>query len=93
MQLPTAEEFFLNSFFSDAISQEDKKLWLVTNDQALELLNIMIEFAKLHCEAQLKAILEKSTIETKCYQFGDMDEYHVINKDSIIKAYPLTNIK
>jgi hypothetical protein len=56
-------------------------------------LDALIEFARLHCEAQLKAILEKATIETKCYEFGDMDEYHVINKDSIINAYPLTNIK
>jgi hypothetical protein len=51
------------------------------------------EIIEYHVTAALKATIEKATIETKCYEFGDMDEYHVINKDSIINAYPLTNIK
>ena len=76
---PTAEEFALKDGWDKVIDHVTIKR--------------MQEFAKLHVEAQLKAILEKSTIETKCYEFGDMDEYHVINKDSITNAYPLTNIK
>jgi hypothetical protein len=80
-KIPTAEEFF------------EQHIQRGVNNTHTNYLNTAIEFAKLHREAQLKAILEKATIETKCYQFGDMDEYHVINKDSILDAYPLTNIK
>ncbi len=76
---PTAEEFALKDGWDKVIDHVTIKR--------------MQEFAKLHVEAQLKAILEKATIEPKCYEFGDMDEYHVINKDSIINAYPPDLIK
>lgn len=51
---------------------------------------IMRDYAKLHCEAQLKAILEKA--DTKLEK-GVMDEYRVVDKDSIINAYDLNQIK
>jgi len=54
----------------------------------------MIEFAKLHCEAQLKAILEKA--KTKIEWEGNTgSEYYgiVVDKDSIINAYDLNKIK
>jgi hypothetical protein len=44
---------------------------------------IMIEFAKMHCEAQKKEILEKVTNSNG----GDYFE------ESITNAYPLENIK
>ena len=54
-----------------------------------ELPNLMIEFAKLHVEAALKAASEKaSIIET----FGGMS-ISVVNKNSILNAYSLTLIK
>jgi hypothetical protein len=47
----------------------------------------MIEFAKLHCESQLKAILDKAKPIHKGYGlFG-------IDKDSITNAYDLNQIK
>jgi hypothetical protein len=60
----------------------------------------MIEFARLHCEAQLKSILEKVRI----YDANDTDnplldsdgipyEDWRIDKSSIINAYPLNQIK
>ncbi len=49
----------------------------------------MIEFAKLHLEAQQKAILEKAFVTHKETEKGD--EY-IINKDSVLDAYPLNNI-
>ena len=73
----------------------------VSNHDALEA---MKEFAKLHCKAQLKAILEK--VSLKHYEFKEewMEEFHNveidshgdivgIDKESIIKAYSLTKIK
>ena len=55
----------------------------------------MIEFAKLHCEAQQKAILENVTINDIGSPNGDGEwmPCNIIDKDSILNAYPLDNIK
>ena len=47
----------------------------------------IIEFAKLHVEAALKAASEDVELETYG-SFGNS-----VNKESILNAYPLTNIK
>lgn len=72
---------------------------------------MMIEFAKLHCEAQLEAILENAKLDVKKKsQFGksrkwqkvkdneevDLFSYEMqyfVDKNSIINAYNLNNIK
>jgi len=48
----------------------------------------MIEFAKLHVEAALKAAAENA--DTRLIIYTDDEE---IDKSSILNAYPLTNIK
>ena len=53
----------------------------------------MIEFAKLHCEAQLKAILENVKVKTIVTSGGLRIKKTIIDKDSIIKAYNLNDIK
>jgi hypothetical protein len=61
---------------------------------------IMIEFAKLHVEKALKAASEKVVM----YDVNDIDnpeedesgmpyEYYTVDKDSILNAYTLDNIK
>jgi hypothetical protein len=50
----------------------------------------MIEFARLNCEAQLKAILQKVTTKV---EYSGIGEEIIIDKDSIINAYPLNQIK
>lgn len=56
----------------------------------LNVKKLMIEFAKLHVKAALKAASEDA-------EGVDGDDYYVpnssINKQSILQAYPLTNIK
>ena len=52
-------------------------------------LEIMIEFAKLHVEAALKEA-EKETIK---YISKTIIELNMYNKNSILNAYPLENIK
>jgi hypothetical protein len=94
--IPTAEEFFLNNYFGDSISQEDKKLWLETNEQAQESLNIMIEFAKLHVEAALKAASKNATVTPVDHEEiseGSFRPIWGVDEDSILNAYPSTNIK
>lgn len=51
--------------------------------------DLMIEFAKLHVEAALKAASENA--ETRYIPYTD-DEYE-IDKNSILNSYPLDNIK
>jgi hypothetical protein len=87
-QIPTAEEF--------ANTHHPMKTYPVD-------WNIMIEFAKLHVEAALKAASEKSYVEyidletKEVFDYTDVitdDGVGVdINKNSILNSYPLENIK
>ena len=87
-KIPTAETFFLNTYFSDSISDDDKRLWLECNRQAKESVQIMIEFAKLHVEAALKAASEKATV------YADEGGYsEFVDEQSILNSYSLDNIK
>ena len=52
-----------------------------------EILDAMLEFAELHCEAQLKAILEKTNYTQRT---AEMDAEL---EEMITEAYLLTNIK
>jgi hypothetical protein len=86
--IPTADIFFLNNYFSDSLSDDDKKLWLECNRQAKESVQIMIEFAKLHVEAALKAASEKATV------YADEGGYsEFVDEQSILNSYSLDNIK
>jgi hypothetical protein len=73
-----------------------KKLFdkmLSENDETTST-EMMIEFAKLHCEAQLKAILKN--VRTKNEWEGNTGSEYcdtVVDRDSIINAYNLNNIK
>lgn len=110
-KIPTVEEFFKK--YSDNTSlSEGHYDYLVEKDSFKEA---MIEFAKLHCEAQLKAILEKvrvredelnprNTEKVKSTYIGiefeadkGYEDYcpykYTVDKNSIINAYDLNNIK
>lgn len=86
--IPTAEEVFNNFVDFKICSLKEYTPKILTNDTKLA----MIEFAKLHVEAALKEASEKAHhyhISTwKCE--GVQPE---VNKDSILNAYPLENIK
>jgi hypothetical protein len=95
--IPTAEEFLKNKPFMRSDLQCE------TNYQ------LMIEFAKLHVEAALKAILENVKVKMidncsdhtpyrgECGKCGSYHNYKIaseeVDEESIINAYPLTNIK
>ena len=80
-KIPTAEEFLDNFLNKDAIP------WSPEIDKVYGCINTaMIEFAKLHVEAALKEAYENADLE----YYGDEVCY---NKDSILNAYPLENIK
>jgi hypothetical protein len=86
--IPTADTFFLNNYFSDSLSDDDKKLWLECNRQAKESVQIMIEFAKMHVTAALKAASENATV------YADEGGYsEFVDEQSILNSYSLDNIK
>lgn len=59
-----------------------------------EQIKDMIEFAKLHVEAALKAASINAETEQEAGNLYDPeDRYYVVNKDSILNAYPLENVK
>jgi hypothetical protein len=77
--IPTAEEFFRK--FKHTHSPVNHHLAL-------------IEFAKLHVEQALKEVSEKAKLTSEvCEVLQEhwFEEY--IDKDSILTAYPLKNIK
>lgn len=51
----------------------------------------MIAFARLHVEAALEAASEKATQNYS--EENVLGESYTINKDSILNAYPLENVK
>jgi hypothetical protein len=54
----------------------------------------MIEFAKVHCELQLKTILNNVRIRDEWSgNTGSEYCYTVVDRESIINAYPIENIK
>lgn len=58
------------------------------NDSHVDTEEMMIEFAKLHVEAALKIASEDA--HTKDVPYTDDVE---VDKETILKAYPLDNIK
>jgi len=78
-KIPTAEEWLI-SFGADA----DDMFYKHSVEEA------MIEFAKLHVEAALKAASNKA--EATLESSGD-EEYPIVIKNSILNSYSLNNIK
>jgi hypothetical protein len=77
--IPTARQFYDNHISDDCVV-------------------MMIEFAKLHVEAALKEASEKvrQIEDPYAYTGNTGSEYpadYIVDKDSILNAYPLTNIK
>lgn len=107
----TAEEFTrnLNKLGKNDFnppSEYDKTLW------DTEVINTMIEFARMHVQAALDAASEKATMDLRYPSpYEDANEkglsYAIaeevsrggeygsveIDKDSILNAYPLNNVK
>lgn len=81
--IPTAEEFLSKNI--DYVLEKDCKE---------DVEHAMIEFAKLHVEAALKAGAENAKI-TYEYEGNTGSEYpfEYVDKDSILNAYPPANIK
>jgi len=80
----TAEEY---------LSKQDGYLELKKRFPKLDIAikEVLIEFAQLHAEAALKSASEKALTEWASTDF--YDDRKVVSKSSILKSYPLSNIK
>lgn len=78
--IPTAENFL--------IINDDKDFRLSMSGRYVS--EMMIEFAKLHVEAALKAASENGQAK---YDYTFEMYISDVDKDSILNSYPLTNIK
>jgi hypothetical protein len=85
--LPTAEEFAWDKIdFQTTLAEMNYQ----------EVYYLMQEFAKLHVEASLKEASNKALLKDEGrYVLGDEDWHEdlVVDKKSILNAYPLTNVK
>jgi len=80
--IPTAEEFLLQQ---DCLRNTED---FFNDVQPIDL----IEFAKMHVEAALKAASEQASCSRSYSGWSDGSSFEV-NKDSILDSYSLTNIK
>lgn len=79
MNIPTAEEFIFDYSLNDEIDNLSK--------QSKDIINTkLVAFTKLHVEAALKAAAENAILTEADEGSEEVDE------DSILNAYPLTNI-
>lgn len=105
MNIPTAEEFIPHYLGVDCNFMESMREQL-SHCSGFNFDNIpdfMIEFAKLHVQAQAEAIKDKAQVEFAKDWIRKEDTIKPnslissitvkVNEDSILNAYPLTNIK
>jgi hypothetical protein len=88
MNIPTAEELLANNIDGLRDFIDDDDIFFFYKGVICEFAK---EFAAMHVEAALNEAIEKSEMKAV-----DSDMYGVIwdiDSDSILKAYPLTNIK
>ena len=70
---------------------QQERFYAVTSGDEHEIINAMVEFAKMHVEAALEEANNKAT--TKYMNAISGPPIIMIDEDSILNAYPLTNIK
>ena len=105
-KIPTAEDILIKeSILLKTIEESGNFPLNLTRDThigtAKDIKKAMIEFAKLHVEAFRKEVSENVSLIKECGKENSLNCnavfcrscLDIINKDSILNAYPLTNIK
>lgn len=84
-EIPTAQEFL------------DRFTFLGKEAIGLGVVGALKDFARLHCEAQAKAIAENVKLKADEDQDFRLQRCccvdYIVDKESILNAYPNTNIK
>lgn len=91
--VPTAEETFKENFSIGMVNKDFKSF----KEDYPTLFNVIIDTIKqqnkLHLEAQKKAIIEDVCLTDESYYSQQEGSCLEIDKESILNAYPLENIK
>lgn len=80
MNIPTADEFLRQKPFINGMKRGDQQV-------------AMIEFAKLHVQAALKAADDKADVTVIDIDIEVDSVIWGVDSDTILNAYPLENIK
>ena len=103
--IPTAEEFIYNAILKDIKSRKDAMPERFHESAAKTISGYMgpgkpnvtalamIEFAKMHVKAALEATINNVEFTTASWASLQEGSFMEIDKDSILNAYPETNIK
>lgn len=85
--IPTAKEFLNSNSLKGHVVMDS------VDEEGIE--RDMIEFAKLHVQAALKAVIEKVEVEDVGSFNGDGEwmSYVIVDRESIFNAYPENLIK
>jgi len=92
-KIPTAEEWLLKhkTLSMYDVQSYDEGGYVGVEETALYI--IMVEFAKFHVKRALKAASEQADMDDNYYASIQEGSYGFIDKDTILNAYPLDNIK
>jgi hypothetical protein len=92
-KIPSAEDWLSNhkELSSYDVAYHDEGGYQGVDEN--KLYKIMIEFAKLHVEAALKAASVSAEIENCGNPYDPSDDSKCVSETSILNAYPLDNIK
>ena len=83
--MKTAEEFLKN------FNEEENNIDKLYYDSYVK--KVMIKFAKMHVQEALKQASVEAEVEHELSNpYDPNSEYQIVNKDSILNAYPLENI-
>lgn len=77
-KIPTAEEYWYNKGYGNPSLNEELAL---------------IEFTKFHVQAALKAAALSAKLDIDAFSEYEGYDFPEIDEDSILNAYPLSNIK
>lgn len=85
-KIQTAKEYLKK------LDEESGTIWTEDDES---ICNALKDFAKLHVEAALKAAAENADLhpESNCYCEGGYCSKTRVDEDSILNAYPLSNIQ
>lgn len=90
VKIPTAEEFLMNRVYVTTDGVED------VHDSLQSVKDALIEFAKLHVQAALKAADEQASVTAVDHEEiseGSFKPVWGVDSNSILNAYPLNNIE
>jgi hypothetical protein len=96
-KIMTAEEFLkefeLNKPYLESLTNDNRGGFYSSAQGAMVTIDVIIEFAKYHVKNALEAATKNAnTINEGDYGSDGPIDHYVIDKDSILNAYPPSNI-